>query len=324
MNEKLQYASMLEIPVNTCKVTYKPVKKRRLRGRKPKACEEVKNELVKKVNAVSEKENLSGASEQNAYKAEEYDNKNLAESENAVNFIGGSEVSLTNESGEVREASFDNSERGDAANRAKCSCDKKERTEFSGEERGKLGGGSRAKKQKRERKKFSVSAVGVELAVIGALVAVIFLTSAFYPQSGVNAFIKSVFGNKEVSAAIDERTYEEFAPVIKTAFGESLKLENGAVTVAGKGSVYSPLGGVVKSITADGNGRFNMEIAHSEKFCTVISGIDYAYAAVGDKVYGNIPVGYVKESGVKMCFTGENGTVITDYELSGNAVIWAV
>ena len=329
MNEKLQYASMLEIPVNTCKVTYKPLKKRRLRGKKPKACEEVKNELVKKVNAVAERENIAEPREQNARYAEERGNAEFARAESGAYTENGAYAENRAETSHAAEnlaerETFREIPATESAG-ANVFSEKAESTDFSGDDgRSVVKYNSRAKKAKREKKKFGISAIGVELAVIGALVAVIFLTSAFYPQSGVGAFIKSVFGNKETAAAIDERTYEEFAPVIKTADGETLKLEGGEVTVSGKGSVYSPLGGVVKSVTADGNGRFSMEIAHSEKFCTVISGIDYAYAAVGDKVYGNIPVGYVKESGVKMCFTGENGAVITDYELSGNAVVWAV
>lgn len=329
MNEKLQYASMLEIPVNTCKVTYKPLKKRRLRAKKPKACEEVKNELVKKVNAAAERESLSEPRVQSARYAEERGNAEFARAESGAYTESGAYAENRDEtSSAAKNLAERETFREIPANEgagANAFSEKAESTDFSGDDGSSVVKySSRAKKTKKEKKKFGISAIGVELAVIGALVAVIFLTSAFYPQSGVSAFVKSVFGNKETAAAIDERTYEEFAPVIKTADGETLKLEGGEVTVSGKGSVYSPLGGVVKSVTADGNGRFSMEIAHSEKFCTVISGIDYAYAAVGDKVYGNIPVGYVKESGVKMCFTGENGAVITDYELSGNAVVWAV
>ena len=310
MNEKLQYASMLEIPVNTCNVTYKPIKKRRLKRKKHPSSEEVKNELLKKVNAAAENE---------ISPAEKYDvAENRAfgeESENAFMQNAGrsdcSDCVLT----ESSENQTERSGCGAAAKNVRSESEKSERENKTF---------TVSEKNKKHRKKLGISAIGVELAVIGALVAVIFLTSAFYPQSGVNAFIKSVFGTKEVAETIDERTYDEFAPVITTAVGETLSVEDGAVVIGGKGSVYSPLGGVVKSVTADGNGRFNIEIAHSGKFSTIISGIDYAYAAVGDKVFGNIPVGYVKESGVKMCFTGENGAAITDYELSGNAVVWAV
>lgn len=338
---------MLEIPVNTCNVTYKPIKKRRLKRKKHPSSEEVKNELLKKVNAAAEREiapNAVGADSANGY-------ENSAPS--AAYPADSSESSATSAASSASSA-FAGAENGFASGRATESgaeyaysselygSDTLDNGSFADSREGyynvdNAASGTRAgralsekrasasvKREKKPKKKFRISAIGVELAVIGALVAVIFLTSAFYPQSGVNAFIKSVFGTKEVTETIDERTYDEFAPVITTAAGETLSVEDGAVVIGGKGSVYSPLGGVVKSVTADGNGRFNIEIAHSGKFSTIISGIDYAYAAVGDKVFGNIPVGYVKESGVKMCFTGENGAAITDYELSGNAVVWAV
>lgn len=277
MNEKLQYASMLEIPVSTCNVTYKPARKRRLGRKKSVAAEEVKKELLKKVNAASEEEAALPAPE-----LPEEPVKDTAE--NLVTPDGQEEERKSDEIVTASVAPI---------------------------------------KREKNRKRFRVSAVAAELAVIGALLAVIFLTSAFYPQSGINAFMKGVFGNGATGVAADERTYEQFAPVITVAAGETLAVEDGAVTVAGKGSVYSPVGGRVKKITADGNGKYEMEIAHSENFTTVISGIDYAYAAAGDTVYGNIPVGYVKDGGYKMCFAGENGAVITGYELSGNAVVWA-
>ena len=58
-------------------------------------------------------------------------------------------------------------------------------------------------------------------------------------------------------------------------------------------------------------------------FSTTLSGLSYAYLGLGDKVYGNIPVGYVKEGGFTACFNSENA-VITDYTLEDNAVLWAV
>lgn len=51
MNEKLQYASMLDIPVSTCNITYKPIKKKRTKRKKEVAPEEVKQELMDKVNS---------------------------------------------------------------------------------------------------------------------------------------------------------------------------------------------------------------------------------------------------------------------------------
>lgn len=51
MNEKLQYASMLEIPVNTCNVTLKSGKKRRFGRKKAKNPDAVKEELMNKINS---------------------------------------------------------------------------------------------------------------------------------------------------------------------------------------------------------------------------------------------------------------------------------
>ena len=54
MNEKLQYASMLEIPVNTCSVTIKDKRAKRRKKKEKVNSEEIKNKLIKKVNTTSE------------------------------------------------------------------------------------------------------------------------------------------------------------------------------------------------------------------------------------------------------------------------------
>lgn len=59
MNEKLQYATMLEIPVNTCSVTLKPAKKKGIWKRKFKNLEAVKEQLMNKINSESSDETIS-------------------------------------------------------------------------------------------------------------------------------------------------------------------------------------------------------------------------------------------------------------------------
>lgn len=49
MNEKLQYASMLEMPTNSCNITYKPIKKRKRAGVKRNS-EQLKQSVLDKVN----------------------------------------------------------------------------------------------------------------------------------------------------------------------------------------------------------------------------------------------------------------------------------
>ncbi len=54
MNEKLQYAQMLEIPDTTCNISLKPIKKKKVKRKKDLAPETVKQELLDKVNAETE------------------------------------------------------------------------------------------------------------------------------------------------------------------------------------------------------------------------------------------------------------------------------
>lgn len=258
MNEKLQYATMLEIPVNTANITYKPIKKRRKQKGKDKNPEAVKEELMQKVNSETETAEIAENVEQ-PIQAEEQDYN------------------------EVQNVSVH----------------KKERKPF-----------------------FKFSAIGIEIAAVFALVAVIFLTNAFYADSAINVFMKKVFSPSNTTTEIvTEKSYDEFSPVMN--FNGELTLEDGIISCSGSGAVYSPLDGKVTSITLDGNGAYTVEIAHSGLFSSKISGLTYAYLGEGDMVYGNIPVGYVKDGGFTMCFNAED-TVITDYTIENNAVLWAV
>lgn len=267
MNEKLQYATMLEIPVNTCNITYKPVRKKRSRRKKADNPEEVKRELLQKVNSAAETETF----------AEQAPAAEVAEGPSyAVSPAIHTDVPVM------------------------------------------------PREESKKKRGFTFSAVTLELVIIGVLLAIIFLTNAFYPQSGINTFIKSVFGSEQTEELVDNRLYGEFTPVVAYDSEQAPVIENGMMTIAAQGSVYSPCDGKVAAITADGEGKYTMEIAHSENFKSVIMGLDYAYAAVGDTVYGNIPVGYVAEEGFKMCFMGADGAIITGYQVTDNTVVWAV
>ena len=173
----------------------------------------------------------------------------------------------------------------------------------------------------KNKKKFKFSVIGVQLTLIGVLVATIFLTNALYADSGINVFLRSVFGNEQASV-VDERTFDEFAPVLSVGDSE-VSLADGIMSFTGSGSVYSPCDGTVSSITVNNDGKYTIEITHSTNFKTVLSGIDYAYAGLDQTVYGNIPVGYVTESAT-MCFKNQTGAVISDYQIVDGSVVWAV
>ncbi len=241
MNEKLQYASMLEIPVNSCNVTYTKLKRKKSK-RKPDA-EKVKQRLLEKVNSSVDETQVEQVSEQQT----------------------------------------------------------KEIT-------------TKAKKA------FPI--VTAQLVIIGILVAVIFLTNAFYQDSGINVFFKGIFSSNN-AVQTEQKNFDDFAPVIALE-GASVQLNEGVATLSGSGSVYSPASGTVKSITKLESGKYELEIAHSTTFSSILTGLDYAYSLVGDTVYSNIPVGYLSGGDMQMCFCLGSGEMIVDYQIVDGTVLWAV
>lgn len=256
MNEKIQYANMLEIPVNTCNVTYKPKKKRLFKKRSTKQIEEVKNQLVNRVNLDIGAEDL----------------QNQSQKEDEMETLNNLETPRT---------------------------EKKV---------------SRAK---------GITAV-TAFAIIGVLLAVVFLTNAFYPDSALKVFLGSIFNNEEEIASVtDERTFKDFSPVLCFSGSEEVVLSEGLISVNGEGSVYSTVDGEIRQVSVNGDGRYTVEIAHSDNFTSVISNLDFVYGETGDKVFSNIPVGYTSEN-LSMQFLDAEENVITNYEIIENAVVWGV
>ena len=261
MNEKLQYATMLEIPVSTSSVSFAPIKKKRAKKKKNVNHEAIKEELVNKIN--TEEETI---------------------------FESANEVMENDILNDVTAEEFE-----------------------------------QEPLEKEQKPKFKFSVIGVQLCVVGLLIAAIFLTNAFYPDSGINVFMREVFGSEKTEVATtDDRLYNEFVPVIALSEGATAEAVDGVINLSGEGSIYAPCDGKISALTLGEDGKYTIEITHSENFKTVLSGIDYAYAGLDSEVFFNIPVGYTFEGDVQMCFMGEDGQTITNYELVDNSVVWAV
>lgn len=255
----MQYADMLELPVNTCHVTLKP-KKRRFFKKKTKSRQKDAKEIL--INKINNEENDVNQEQDQVLPLElENDGEKESQENPTVNI-----------------------------------------------------------KQK-QKKKFSVKISGTAIAfvIMGALLAVIILTNAFYP-SGINAFMNSVFGSNTQTAVTDDRTYQDFAPILNFN-GQFVEDENGLINFSGEGSIYSVADGTVLSCTENENGKFDIQIAHSDNFISVFNGVDYSYVKEGDAVYSNIPLGFVREN-TSLCFLNGD-SAITNFDLTDNAVIWA-
>lgn len=277
MNEKLQYAEMLDIPVNTCNITYKPTKRKLFKKQKINS-EQVKTDLMNKVN---------GSIEENA-------TPELPVTESSVN---SENVDLLVDEG-VEAESISPSENPIVESSV-----------------------SVRDARKVEKKAFKFSVIAFQITLIGVLITTILITNALVPTSGINNFINNAFG-VDSAAKEDVRVYSDFTPELHAVDG--MVLDNGVMTFAVKGSLYSPCDGTVTVKTLEENGKYTIEIEHNKNFKSILKGVDYAYCNVGENVLSNIPVGYSLGEEVSLCFCGGDGNVITDFSVNDNAVVWAV
>ncbi len=309
MNEKLQYATMLEIPVSTCSITERSGEKKRRTHKKKVNHEQVKKQLMDKIN--DDVKVINHPVDSYVSKAQILERLNSEERplEDREDVLPNCEQEYLEQLNAPEEPVSEQEifvQDGESEVPVK---EEKSVTVYS------------AERKKKFRPRISV--IGVQLMVIGFLVATIFLTNALYVDSGINVFLRNVFGVKEVTA-VDAREFDEFAPVVAMGDNSGVTVADGVITYSGEGSVYAPCDGVVTGKIFDDAGKFTLEITHSTNFKTVLSGVDIAYVELDDKVYGNIPVGYLNADGATMCFTHGDGTVISNYQIVDGAVVWAV
>ncbi len=292
MNEKLQYASMLEIPVTTCNIVRKQPKPTRKRGKKVNNPEEVKDQLLQKVNSTNFEEQEAIREEDKNYYTQTISSEPSSSAE-----VQSDELNTEYQTAQSQE-DFSMSEQQSSANIT----------------RGKI---------KKERKPFKLTVISVQLMIIGLLIASIFVTNALYPNGGLTSFFKGVF-QMENTTVEDNRLYSDFAPVINCGGSSAFTLEDGVINFSGEGSVYSPCNGKVLEVAQNEKGKFDIKVEHNANFVSVFSGLDYAYCKAGDQVFGTLPVGYILDGSAQMCFTDSVGEIISQYQVVDNAVVWAV
>lgn len=162
-----------------------------------------------------------------------------------------------------------------------------------------------------------------EFAAACVLCAVIFLTNIFVPESAINTFVKGLFTG---TATADLRTYSDFrlSPVVSDYTQADITVsETGILSFTAKCSVYSPCSGTLQAVKGSKESGYTVEIKHSEKFSTIMSGLDSVYLAEGDTVRSNLPLAYSDGEGeVRVMFYSE-GTLITNYTVSDNNISWS-
>lgn len=174
------------------------------------------------------------------------------------------------------------------------------------------------------RKKRAKRIIVGEFVAVCALCAVIFLTNIFLTDSAINTFVRGLFGGSEKAA--DTRTYSEFtlSPVVNDRSGAVMTVsETGVLSFTSKGSVYAPCAGTLSSVGGNADTGYTVEVKHSEHFSTIVSGLNYVYAAEGDAVRTNIPLGYSNGEGEVRVMFYEDGALLSCLSVNENTLAWS-
>ena len=160
----------------------------------------------------------------------------------------------------------------------------------------------------------------IEVAAACLLAIGIFLTNVFMPGSAINSFIAGISAEQPVEASYTE--FELFPVISELSDAEVSVSESGVITFTGEGAVYPVADGTIASVTTLSDGTYSAEVAHTSVFRSIVSGLTDVYYSVGDRVAGNIPVGY-SDGGAQISVTMYNdGELLDCYTLSGALPVW--
>ena len=313
MNEEIEYAEMLEIPVSTVNV----VRKRRSRKRKSAQTGEqtavsapqnpdLKETVIAQVNGKLE----DGTQEQVTAQADLF-----AESANSSGSVLFDDIPER----------IDTVRLYSAHEQPLLGRDTQLYPEdyiLDGEENE---GGMYATNENSRRGRAVKIALGVEFAAACALCGAIFLTNVFMPTSAINTFFRSLTKTGEV-VQIDERGYADFtlSPVVSELSDAEMNLsDTGILTFTDACCVYPAADGEVSAITQNEDGSYTVKLTHSQSFTGVIEGLQTVYYAIGDEVKSNVPLGYADgEREVQVTMYSEGALLNCMYLTDENCLAW--
>ena len=314
MNEEIEYAEMLEIPVSTVNV----VRKKRSRARKvenPKQREpllsqnaDLKESVIAQVN---DKLTPDGDSASTI-------------TADAVLFAEGA-----NSRGNI---DFDIPDRIDTV-RLYSATEKKSRKDalflqpenydFNNEDFENNEGRYETNCEQEPKKRLRAF-LGAEFAACCALCGAIFLTNVFMPGSAINTFFHSLEGKN--ASSIDSRTYSDFTltPVVSELSDAELVLSpTGILSFTDECHVYPTANGKVSAVTQNADGTYTLKISHSDSFTGIIGGLNSVYYQVGDEVKANVPVGFSSGETEVQVTLYSDGELLNCFQLTEeNCLAW--
>lgn len=297
MNEEIEYAEMLEIPVSTVNVIHK---KRRKKAQKTEQTDvpTLKDSVIAQVNTRVEDEQVIIPADQ------------LAESANSQGYVDFDSVP---ERIDTVRLFADETERKNAYAENFFSEVDEENDE-----------GMYEMKQETRGQKALRLTLGIEFAAVCALCGAIFLTNVFVPNSAVNTFFRAV--TEPTVQQSDAREYSDFtlSPVVSELSDAELSLSAaGVLSFTDECCVYPAVDGEVSEVTRNEDGTYTLKIGHSDSFSGVIAGLNQVYYAVGDEVKCNVPVGYTHGETPVQVTMYSGGVLLNCFQLTEeNCLAW--
>ena len=321
MNEEIEYAEMLEIPVSTVNV----VKKTRGRKRKAEPIEttaqpaqmstpNLKESVIAQVNGKMQQDPIVDAPiAENEITAEA---AMFAESANSGGKLEFGEIPERIDTVRLYSAR----EKDFQKEFALSSSDYAFESDNLESDGGRYEMKSETKAEKRVR-----AVLGAEFAVACALCGAIFLTNVFMPGSAINTFFRALDGSAQTNKT-DTRTYTDFtlSGVVNDFSETELNLSpTGILSFTDECHVYPAADGKVSAVTQNEDGTYTLKIAHSDTFTGVIDGLDQVYYQEGETVKTNVPVGYSCGEAEVQVTMYSSGALLNCFELTEeNCLAW--
>ncbi len=333
MNEEIEYAEMLEIPVSTVNV----VRKKR-RKRQEEESGELRDTVIATVNGRMQES--TPAQTQNATRGQsaQADGASAPRSSN-----GQENPSASVEEGQALSEQtppstptadgnplpdFYDEEEGSLAfdpvperiDTVRLYDTRGEGNELSGYEYPLNEGGRYETNRKNRRARL---ALGIEFGVACALCGGIFLTNIFMPNSAINTFFRAM-STPAQQVAVKPYTEYTLRSVVSELSDAKLELSQaGVLSFQEKGCVYPAANGKVSEVTKSEDGSYVVKINHEDSFTGVFTGLSVVYYGVGESVKCNVPVGYTDgEKAVEVTMYAD-GAPLNCFELTEeNCLAW--
>ncbi|MBQ8295282.1 MAG: hypothetical protein IJX87_02475 [Clostridia bacterium] len=325
MNEEIEYAEMLEIPVSTVNVMKKNQRRRKQKHADAPPAEPVKTRQTPPAFTQMPMQDPlqdSVIAQVNDRLSESVPTEITAEADlfaEGVNSEGSIDFDpIPQRIDTVRLYSSDDTKRGFFHRRLKPETFQLEEDDFENDE------GRYAFNDETPPSKGWKIALNAEFALACALCGAIFLTNVFMPNSAINTFFRSI--NNGVTAATDNRTYADFTLSAFVSERSDAELElspTGILTFTDACCVYPAANGTVSDLAQDEQGDYRVKISYSDSFFSIIDGLDQVYYTVGENVKANVPLGYTNGEDEVQVTMYSGGVLLNCFELTEeNCLAW--